>query len=630
MSLSLVDVEQAEAALIEHYPRLVRLGYLVLPPTLGRNRRVLTAHALVQRALPRNQVDAPEQPVVPSPRDPDDPGYTYVRQRVLKAALAAARPRRRWQPPRQLPSVLPQVWGLRLFPRSGGADELALDQALSTLSAPARAAFVLRALEVPTDREVRQLLAAAGVDDPGAALAEAQGVRTPPGSRDACLLESVEFDACTLQARPTDLMRRRQHSRAIAAAVAAVAVCGVLIALPGDGWGPGGAAAPPYARNAAIQQALDPGELTRASATAWSHADRPGFASWPARGSRSDDQGLLRRALAVWANPGSRVQVTATPGTPSGPAAGPPQLLYAGEVDSAVIVLFHDGLRVVRYAEARSGDTSAAALDFARTDAADADTAGAVVVSRTDGNVRFLTAPWVPSAATRDLLNPTGEAQPLHQGPDGITDPVPSPAAAGTCHSWPALQLGSRLVTDLGELVPARLTTGTPTAVHDVNSPAARAAWAHTACHLQTMRSQGMRSVNIWPYAGQQLPGPAGEAQWYCTRGETWRGAGSRVLAQFQAPDLRPGTPAAMVAHASDSPACGAHDPHVLAGALWKSPAGKWFALGAGSEDVTTITATGGAHGAVQGPVMALPASAGAHVQLGARLPGGRRLATLK
>ncbi|MCZ9343461.1 hypothetical protein NGM37_37475, partial [Streptomyces sp. TRM76130] len=47
-----VGVEQAEAALVEHYPRLVRLAYLVLPPAMGRTRRVLTAHALVQRALP--------------------------------------------------------------------------------------------------------------------------------------------------------------------------------------------------------------------------------------------------------------------------------------------------------------------------------------------------------------------------------------------------------------------------------------------------------------------------------------------------------------------------------------------------------------------------------------------------
>ncbi|EPJ37402.1 hypothetical protein STAFG_5570 [Streptomyces afghaniensis 772] len=60
-----VDVEQAEAALVEHYPRLVRLAYLVLPPGLGRSRRVLTAHALTQRALPRNRTPAP---VIPASR----------------------------------------------------------------------------------------------------------------------------------------------------------------------------------------------------------------------------------------------------------------------------------------------------------------------------------------------------------------------------------------------------------------------------------------------------------------------------------------------------------------------------------------------------------------------------------
>ncbi|HEY9331934.1 MAG TPA: hypothetical protein VIS09_27450, partial [Streptomyces sp.] len=54
-------VQQAESALMEHYPRLVRLAYLVLPPSLGRHRRVLAAHAAVQRALPgvRTVPDAP-------------------------------------------------------------------------------------------------------------------------------------------------------------------------------------------------------------------------------------------------------------------------------------------------------------------------------------------------------------------------------------------------------------------------------------------------------------------------------------------------------------------------------------------------------------------------------------------
>ena len=54
------DVEKGEMLRTggSSYPRLVRLGYLVLPPSLGRNRRVLTAHALAQRALPRNRVAA--------------------------------------------------------------------------------------------------------------------------------------------------------------------------------------------------------------------------------------------------------------------------------------------------------------------------------------------------------------------------------------------------------------------------------------------------------------------------------------------------------------------------------------------------------------------------------------------
>lgn len=630
-----VDVEQAEAALIEHYPRLVRLGYLVLPPALGRNRRVLTAHALVQRALPRHRAEVRE-PAVPQPRgaetSPGDPGYAYVRRRVLQAALEAGRPRGRWGLPRpgQLPPLLPQVWGLRLFPRSGGADELALDQALATLSGPARAAYVLRALELPTDHDVRLLLAAAGVEDPDAALTEADRARTPAGSRDASLLESVEFDPCSLQARPTDLMRRRQHTRAALAALAAVVVCGTLLGLPGDGWGRDGAAAPPYAQNPAAQQALDPARLTRVPATAWKRADHPGFASWPARGNRTGDRALLRRALAVWARPGHTVQVTATPGTATGPAAGPPQLLYAGEVDAAAVVLFHDGLRVVRYAEAKNGATGSAALDFARADAAEAASAAALVLGRTDGNVRYLTAPWLTSAGVRNLLEPTAPVKPLHRDADGVTDAVPSPGATNDCHDWTALQLGAHLVTDLAELVPARLTAGAPTAPHDVGGPAERADWAHTACHLATIRGQGVRAVNNWQFATQPLPGGAGSAAWSCTRAETWRGAGSRVLAQFLPPGTRAAAPASVVARAEDSPACGTPEPHVLAGVLWKSQGGTWYALAAGDGDVTSVAATGGVRGSAAGHLLAVPARQGAQAELTARLPDGGKLSQLR
>ncbi|MFI1201780.1 hypothetical protein ACH4VR_20400 [Streptomyces sp. NPDC020883] len=641
-----IDVEQAEAALVEHYPRLARLAYLVLPPAPTRGRRVLAAHAAVQRALPRRPGPTATLPAQRGADPAVDPGYALMRLRVLKTALTAGR--RRLRPP----TPLPQVWGLRLFPRSGGADELALDQALSALSGPARAAFVLRDLERLSVQETRRVLEAAGVADAREALAEADGAVLPAGSRDRALLESVEFDPCALQARPTDLIRRRQNGRAALAAGAAVLVCGALLGLPGQGWGPYGAAAPPYARNAAVEAALDPGRLTVSSATAWKTAARPDFSAWPARGDRTGDRALLRRALAVWARPGDRVPVTATPGTPFGPAAGPPQLLFAGVVDHAVVVLFHDGLRVVRYAEATDGqgrgDGSGASLDFARTDDATADSAGLLVVNRTEGNVRYLTAPWVTSVRLVDLLKPDAAAQSVAVGADGLTSPVPAPRAPEECTRWPALRVGGHLdgqpggvpggrsagelLTDLGELTPARLTYGPPGGPGAVSGTAGRTAWARTACQLPALRSQGVRTVNTWRFAEQPLPGGAGVADWLCTRAETWRGAGGGALAQFQAPapSGQPYATGSVTARSGSGAACGPREPRVLSGVLWKSAGGRWWLLAAGSDRVTSIGASGGVRGHASGRLLAVPAAAGAHADLKGTVAGGGTVRALR
>ncbi|MEV8422452.1 hypothetical protein [Streptomyces niveus] len=627
-----VDVEQAEAALVEHYPRLVRIAYLVLPPALGRNRRVLTAHAVVQRSLPRNR----------SAATPDD-GYAYVRGRVLRQALDAGRPSRRvaWPRRAQLPPLLPHVWGLRLFPRSGGADELALDQRLSALSGGARAAFVLRGLERLPDRDVRRLLTDAGIEDPHAALAEADGI----GTKGVALLESPEYDACSLQARPTDLLRRRQHGRAAVVGVAAVAVCGALLGLPGDGWGANGAAAPPYARNSAAEAALDPAKVHRVPENAWRSAARTDFSVWPTRGALAGDRPLLRRALAVWARPGAAVRVSSTPATPVGPPMGPAQLLYAGEVDRARVVLLYDGLRIARYAEPRTG-TGTVALDFARVDGASADTAPgaapatyALVAGRTDGNVRYLTAPWVATASVRDLLDPAGDARPLRRGADGVTDPLPVPGANRECGAWDVLEVtesgeagGVRLLSDLGELTPARLTSGPPSAPADVSGTGARTAWARTACLLPAVRSHGVRTVNSWQFAGQRLPESNGAARWVCTRAETWRGTESRVLAQFQPPSAKAGAPktGAVAARASGSPACGAREPHVLAGVLWKSRGGRWYVLAAGSDEFRSVRTTGGVTGEARGRVLAVPAKPGDRAELDGLLADGTRVGALR
>ncbi|MER0479457.1 hypothetical protein ABR737_14070 [Streptomyces sp. Edi2] len=625
-----IDVEQAEAALVEHYPRLVRLAYLVLPPGQSRGRRVLAAHGVVQRTLPRQRSSTRGLGLPAQRAGTDaaiDPGYAFVRLRVLRAALAAGRSRR-WLP--VPPPPFPQVWGLRLFPRSGGADELALDQALSALSGPGRAAFVLRDLERLSAPETRRVLEAAGVAHPRAALDEAERATTPAGSRDRSLLESPEFDPCALQARPTDLIRRRQHGRAVLTAGVAVLVCGALLGMPGDGWGPDGAAAPAYARNAASEAALDPGKLVVSSATAWKNAARQDFSAWPARGDRIHDKALLRRALAVWARPGAGVPVSATPGTPTGPAAGPAQLLFAGVVDHVVVVLLHDGLRVVRYAEAADGegqsDGTGAAVDFARTDGAAADSASALVVSRTQGNVRYLTAPWVKSARLVDLLKPDAPGSRLRIGADGTTDPVPTPRPAATCTTWPALRMGGRLLTDLGELTPARLTYGTPRKPGEVTAPRARKAWARTACQLAAVRGQGVRAVNAWKFAHQPLPGGAGSAAWLCTRAETWRGPGSRTMAQIQTPAAggRPYAPGSVAARAEGGTACGPRAPRALAGVLWKSATGQWWLLAAGSSQITSITTTGDVHGQAPGRLLTLPAKSGDRAELKGRLANGK------
>ncbi|MFD9005581.1 hypothetical protein ACFV0T_32320 [Streptomyces sp. NPDC059582] len=621
-----VDVEQAEAALVEHYPRLVRLAYLVLPPGLGRGRRVLTAHALTQRALPGKRTSAPAIPAQSTGRD-GDPGYAFVRLQVVRTALEAGLPLRRlaWPKRSQLPPLLPQVWGLRLFPRSGGTDELALDQRLSALSGPARAAHVLRGLEKLPDGDVRRVLTAAGVSDPDAALREAD---TTPAQY--ALLDSPEFDPCALQARPTDLMRRRQHSRAALAAAAALAVCGALVALPGDGWGPDGAAAPAYAQNPAAEAALDPGKLLRVAPLAWESSARTDFSVWPARGDLTGDTALLRRALAVWARPGERVQVSVTPGTPSGGPAGPPQLLYAGTVDSARVVILYDGLRIARYAEPKDG-AQGAALDFARVDGATAAEAGAVVLGRADGNVRYLTAPWVKKAAERDLMKPGAGVMDLDLT-GGITAPLASPATrTGDCASWNVLQLtdasGSRLLTDLGELVPVRLTSGRPTAPHEVSGAAALRTWAPFACSLADARGQGVRSVNAWTYAEQSLPDANGTATWVCTRAETWRGGGPRVLAQFHTPGGKYG---AVAAKAENVSACGARDPHVLAGVLWKAESGSWYLLAAGSRDTASIRATGGVRATSRGSLLAARTKEGAQAGLKGTLDDGRSISALR
>ncbi|MBK3589022.1 hypothetical protein JHN49_37230, partial [Streptomyces sp. MBT57] len=366
------------------------------------------------------------------------------------------------------------------------------------------------------------------------------------------LLQSGEFDPCAVQTRPSDLLRRRHRVRAVALAAALCVVAGTL-AVAAERGVRGVADEGPAA--GVTVPALDPAALLRTAAEQWADTSRIDFTAWSVRGDRRSDGELLGRALRAWSGPPAGVRVSTTPGTADVPPAQPPRLLFAGEVDGAAVVLFHDGgVRVVRYAEPLSGG-GGAALDFARTDDADVTTGAAVVVSRTGEKARFLLAPWISETTTRDLLAPNTPSRPLEVGPDGVTAPVERPAAGGACDSWPVLQLRSSerivenhafLVTDLGDLAPAHLTytpkpgRGAPARQpREATGTEALLAWARTACSLRALSGSGVRAVNNWAFAEQRLPEGEASAEWLCTRADTWRGPG-RVLVQFLRPAASP------------------------------------------------------------------------------------------
>ncbi|MFG1806450.1 hypothetical protein [Streptomyces sp. NPDC049040] len=620
-----IPVAEAEAALVEHYPRLVRLAYLALPATTGRHRRVLIAHRLAQRSLRVALTSSGGEGV-----------YALLRREVLRGALAHGR-QSGWARGVLAGAALPQVVGLRLHPQAGGSDELALDRALAALPPAARAAYALLGVEDLDEHAAREILAAAGATDAVGAVMAAAAV-----DNDHRLLAAGEFDPCTVQVRPTDLLRRRQRARAGLVAMGAVLVCAALLVVSTRGGSPepyDSAGSPGADADAA--RALDPAAVIRIGPRAWTATSRLDFTAWPARGDRASDSALLRRALAVWARPAASVKVAATPGTPRTAPSQPPQLLYAGDVDSATVVLFYDGLRLVRYAQARSGGGDAA-LDFAQVSGADLTTAAAVVVDRVDGNTRFLTAPWVSAADTRDLLRPDRPATALHRAADGTTDPVRMPGAgvaAGACGTtWPALQLRSSaaiverhsfLLTDLGDLSPVHLTFTPPPVAgvaarspREATGPQALAGWAHGACRLGELRGRGVRSVNDWEFASTVLPDGAGSAVWACDRADTWRGPG-RATVRFVPPGAAAAAPGTPAGQQSDGSACGRFGRNVMAGVMWQSPAGRWYVLAAGSRDVVSLTATDGVTAGASGRFLAVPAPRGTRATLSARTATG-------
>ncbi|MEU0228445.1 hypothetical protein ABZ177_29425 [Streptomyces sp. NPDC006284] len=230
-------VERSEAVLVEQYGSLVRLAYLVLPASAGRHRRILTAHSVVQRALPGAGGTAPRTPRVPAPRrGPASPApetadlRNELRTVVLRAALGRGRrgrwPHRHRASPGLLPA-LPIVIGLRLLPRSGSSEDMTVARLLASEQPATRGAYVLRHMDRLPEPDVLDVLRAAGAGDPEGAVRKADRLRLDVGGTvgaDSVSPGPSELDACTVWAQPTDLLRRRRRIRVAGAALLAGAV----------------------------------------------------------------------------------------------------------------------------------------------------------------------------------------------------------------------------------------------------------------------------------------------------------------------------------------------------------------------------------------------------------------------
>ncbi|MEU5383493.1 hypothetical protein [Kitasatospora cineracea] len=557
--------ESAEAVLVRHYRHLVGMAYLTLPADRGRHARVMAAHAVVQRALP-----------VAGGKVAGQQGYDAVRARVLRGALR----RRRWPG-----AVFPRVWGVRLFTPPDDADA-ELDARLAGLPAAARAGFAVQALDGLGRAEAAEALAWAGVEEPAeAARAGAELL----GSLDGAGWPELPpgYDACTVHLRPGDLLRRRR--RAFTAAAVAVALTAAVLPMlvsprPGTGRTDGQPSA---------AQVVPP---ERRADGLWRTSARLGLDVWPARGELRDDAALVGRAVAAWqqAGPGT----AAEPGSVPGPPVAVPQLLYAGRLDGASVVLLTDGRTLARY-----GDDPAAGggpvLALAAAGESDV-TAGAAVVLRRDGRgARYLLAPWVAAAATRRLDRPEEAERPLAFA-DGVTDPVPGTAVPGC--PGPVLQLRSDpvvaeqhafLLADLGGLAPAHLTyTPPPDAAAPARPPReavgaqALRRWAAGACAVPEA-GPGVRQLNLWEFADQKLPQNAGELAWACLRADRWDGSGSAAAAVLP-PD---GGLAERLARA-DGRACSRYEQDTVAQYRWRAPNGTPYLLVAASRRVARLTVT--------------------------------------
>jgi len=615
---SSADPVRAEATFHRHYERLVRVAYLVIPDPPGRQSRLpqvrlaqlrlVRAHRLAHRALPWRS-GAPAT-------------YPEMLVRVLRRATRTRR--HRW------PS--PITWA-RPTAVSGGPEHDRLLAVIGELPAAARAGYVLLTAERLPPREAVLLLRGAGWPDAVAQVAAGATERqriadeeglSPERQRELITDPATDPTMVRLHAPDPRLVRLARGCRlamvplvVVAAVLAGSALTGVVPWRSTSAWGTAPGTGAPV-----------PTEVRRAADDAWIGTARLSLSAWPPRGSRVDDQDLIGTVLAAWhglasvgaADPAARasayppspdhadpdaaaagvavptdagvVAVLAGPGAAIEAPVGRAQLIYAGDdpgsAGRGAITVLADATRIAIY----HAEGASRVLRIEPAPAAEPHTASAIRISHPGTGARYLLAPWVTRAETRQLA--TGQWQPVRVG-GGITDAIPD--TERDCWSGPLLRLGAPEISagrpftlaDLGSPALTHLTylpdhadPAMPT--REVDAAGGPAVWSGLGCLAGELAGRTPGSVLAWEIWSGRLPQAATDLRLVCLRAEL-PGAASLVAAVL----LAATGPARAVATATDTRVCSPLAPAVVVGWWWESAAGAWHHVAVAGGQVESI-----------------------------------------
>jgi hypothetical protein len=527
-------------SLARPYRDLVWLAYLALPPSAGEGRRLVLAHRLAAAALDRHRG-----------RD-----QLRLRQALLRRALRK--------------KIMP--WSGRLatmeaVPAVTRGSDVAFTTELNALPPASRAAYALMRLEGRPEEEVRTILTGARVADPAAAMAEIAGLETRFGQGAATMMRPASDPTL---ARFYGRLAGRSVRLWLPAAASACLVTAMAVAPALDA--PGAAEAPP--RTSA------PRAATTAPPGAWRAGTGLDLSTWEARGALTGDASLVARALRAW-------------GRPDG------QLLYAGRVEDATVVLMRQDAEVARYTEA----AGPSALEVFPEPRAKPDGTSPLKLRTTAAGSRYLLPPWVREVSVAPL---TGIAPRWRRVPitGGVTGPVRAEGGK-SCWQGPVLRLRAPEIAhgmpytmlDLGRLTlanayyqpppPAEINRYGPSELDTV--PGGFTAWKGLGCAIERPDGE-IQAATAWEFWSGRLPeGPHG--RWVCLR--LTDALGGSVVRGVLFSTHRGRTTAHPTGTRTNSWDCSRLRRDLVAGAWWTAPSGRHYYVAAGSRRVIQIDLNG-------------------------------------